>query len=70
MAKTYRGSPLFHMRMPAGLYDWFKDYSVRTGKPMSAILKEYLQELRRFDERAQRSNHDREKNDGDLGRIG
>ena len=45
MAKTYRGSPLFHMRLPEGLYDWFRSYSKRTEKPMSTILKEYLEEL-------------------------
>ena len=63
MARTYRGSPLFHMRIPEGLYDWFRDYSLRTGQPMSAILKEYLQELRRKDERIRWSNNEGEKND-------
>jgi hypothetical protein len=49
MPKKYRGSPLFHMRMPQPLYDWFRGYSKRVEKPMSAILKDYLQELRCLD---------------------
>ena len=58
MAKKYDGSPLFHMRMPEGLYDWLRGYSKRTGKPMSAIIKEYLESLRRKDERAQQEAND------------
>ena len=52
MAKTYKGSPLFHMRMPEGLYDWFRNYSKQTGKPMSVIIKDYLEKLRREDKDA------------------
>ncbi len=49
MAKTYKGSPLFHMRMPEGLYDWLRDYSKRIGKPTSVIIKDHLQKLQRKD---------------------
>lgn len=63
MPKTYKGSPLFHMRMPQPLYDWFRNYSERTGKPMSTILKDYLEELRREDRDA-KPNRDERGNDG------
>lgn len=53
MAKKYDGSPLFHMRMPEPLYNWLRGYSKRTGKPMAAIIKDYLFELQRKDEHAQ-----------------
>jgi predicted DNA-binding protein len=53
MKKNYRGSPLFHMRLPEELYDWFRGYSRRTGKPMSVILKDHLQTLRAADQRTQ-----------------
>lgn len=49
MAKKHPGSPLFHMRMPQELLDWFRDYSQRTGKPMTAIIREHLEELMRQD---------------------
>ena len=52
MAKKYDGSPLFHMRMKEDLYDWLRGYSKRVGKPMSVIIKEYLEKLRHEDKDA------------------
>ena len=56
MTKNYDGSPLFHMRMPEGLYNWLRDYSKRTGQPMAAIIKEYLESLRRKDQQTQQES--------------
>ena len=53
MVDKEKRSPLFHMRMPVGLYDWLRGYSKRTGKPMAAIIKDYLFELQRKDEHDQ-----------------
>lgn len=47
-------SPLFHMRMEEEMLQWLRDYSKRTQKPMSAIIKEYLFELWHKDEHAPR----------------
>ncbi len=52
--RNYPGSPIFHMRIKEGIYDWFRDYAKRQGKSMSAILKEYLSELQRKDLSVQR----------------
>ena len=52
---TEKGSPeakiLF--RVSKEMHRWFKFYALRNEKTMSAILKEYLEELRRKDEHAQ-----------------
>ncbi|MBI1926936.1 hypothetical protein HYR99_22165 [Candidatus Poribacteria bacterium] len=49
MAKQY-GSPQFRIRLKEEMYDWLRDYAKRQGKGMSAIIKEYLESLRRQDE--------------------
>jgi two-component system, NtrC family, sensor kinase len=55
MAKKQRRSPLFQMRVPQDLYDWFRNYSKQTGTPMSAILIDYLEELRTESDSLQRT---------------
>lgn len=47
--------PIFRFRISDEQYNWLRDYSKRIGVPMSAIIKEYLDQLKRKDERAQRS---------------
>lgn len=42
--------PLFRFRISPEQYDWLRDYASRQGKGMSAIIKEYLESLRRKDE--------------------
>jgi N-methylhydantoinase B len=46
MAKSNR-YPKFDLRMDSDLYDWLKDFSAQSGKPMATIIKEELQRLRR-----------------------
>lgn len=46
--------PIFRFRISHEQYDWLRDYSGRIGKPMSAVIKDYLDELRRKDARIQR----------------
>jgi len=57
MAKHY-GSPLFRMRLKEDLYDWLRDYSKRRDQPMSSIIKEHLETLRRKDELAKRNTQE------------
>jgi hypothetical protein len=53
MAKQY-GSPQFRIRLKEDMYEWLRDYASRQGKGMSAIIKEYLESLRRKDQHTQR----------------
>ena len=46
--------PMFRLRMNQELYDWLRDYSQRVDKSMSAIIKDYLGELKRKDLSVQR----------------
>lgn len=46
------------LRVSVDLYEWLKDYSNRTGQSMSVILKDYLESLKRKDERAQRKTQE------------
>lgn len=46
--------PMFRLRMNQEMYDWLRDYSQRVDKSMSAIIKDYLGELKRKDFSVQR----------------
>jgi predicted DNA-binding protein len=58
MAKDPNEYPTFTFRISDDLRDWFKEYSQRTGKPMGLMLKEYIEQLKRKDERAQRKTQE------------
>ena len=42
--------PGFHVRLSQERIDWFRDYAKRNGKSMSAIIKEYIEELYQQDQ--------------------
>ena len=46
------------LRVSVDLYEWLKDYSNRTGQSMSVILKDYLESLKRKDERTKRNTQE------------
>ena len=37
--------PRLQFRLPQERIDWFRDYALRNGKSMSAIIKEYIEQL-------------------------
>ncbi len=37
--------PMLHFRLSQERIDWFRDYAFRQGKSMSAIIKEYIEQL-------------------------
>ena len=51
------------LRINEDMYVWLSDYSKRVDKPMSTIIKDYLEELRRKDERARQAERINPKKD-------
>ena len=51
MTKKRRDYPKLNLRISNEMHAWLRDYAERQGKGMSAIIKEYLEELWHKDER-------------------
>jgi predicted HicB family RNase H-like nuclease len=49
MPKKPNDYPRLNLRISEEMHNWLRDYAQRHGKSMSAILKDYLNELRRKD---------------------
>ena len=49
MKKKRRDYPKLNLRISDDMLEWLKDYSKRTGRPMSVIIKDHLQQLQRRD---------------------
>ena len=52
MPNPSKGRSRLDLRIGEDMHVWLMDYSKRIGKPMSAILKEYMEKLRREDKGA------------------
>ena len=52
MAKKPSDYPRLNLRISEDMHNWLRDYAQRQGKSMSAILKEYLEKLRREEKHA------------------
>ncbi len=44
--------PRLQFRLPQERIDWFRDYALRQGKSMSAIIKDYIEQLYQQDTKA------------------
>ena len=54
MVKKPSDYPRLNIRISEEMHSWLRDYAKRQDKSMSTILKEYLEELKRKDERAKK----------------
>jgi len=56
--KRAQSDAMMSLKINSQLRAWFKDYCDRQGKGMSQMLKEYIEGLRRKDERAKRNTQE------------
>ncbi len=47
-----------NLRLSHELYEWLKEYAHRMDKPMSAIIRELLTELKKREHEIQSTKHD------------